>query len=109
MTERIIAREAEVASLDRFLGDIPRGPCSLLLTGEEGIGKTTLWKEALGMGLQRGIRVLACRPVQSEVKLSFTALADLFNGVFDDSGGEVPAPQRSALGAALLRDEPGAH
>ena len=47
MAGDVIGREPELAILDRFLDSIPAGPGALLLSGEAGIGKTTVWKEGL--------------------------------------------------------------
>ncbi len=47
MVGDVIGREPELAILDRFLDAIPAGPGALLLSGEAGIGKTTVWKEGL--------------------------------------------------------------
>ena len=60
-----------------FLGDIASGARTLLLDGAIGIGKTTLWREGVAAAEQRGQRVLACRPVEAEIALPFTALGDL--------------------------------
>jgi DNA-binding CsgD family transcriptional regulator len=106
VAQPIVGREMELARLERFLLGLHDGPRSLMLIGNEGIGKTTLWKEGLAIALQRGARVLACRSAAPEVTLSFTALADLFDKVYDEVAPELPGPQRSALGAALLREGP---
>ena len=49
MVGDVIGREPELAILDRFLDSIPTGPSALLLSGEPGIGKTTVWKEGLAV------------------------------------------------------------
>src|SRR5205823_13039883 len=41
----------------------------------------------------------------SEVRLSFAALCDLFEGIEEDTLSQLPPPQQRALGAALLREE----
>ena len=51
----------------------------------------------------RSYRVLSCRPDESEAKLSYAALADLLEGVVEESLEGLPSPQRSALEVALLR------
>ena len=48
MAGDVIGREPELAILDRFLDSIPTGPSALLLSGDAGIGKTTVWKEGPG-------------------------------------------------------------
>lgn len=59
------------------------------------------------MARERGWRVLACRPVQSEAALSFSALADLLEPVPGEVLAGLPGPQRLALDVALLRAGPG--
>src|SRR5262245_41809150 len=79
---------------------------ALVLAGDAGIGKTTLWRAGLEEAHRRGLRVLASSPSSSETPLSFIALADLLGDPLDAVGDALPAPQRSALEVALLREEP---
>ena len=101
----IIGRDEELVRIAAFLAT--DGPRALLLEGEAGIGKTTLWRTGLELAEDRGYRVLACRPSASETAMSFSALRDLVDAPFDELADDLPAPQRHALGAALLRQEPG--
>ena len=39
----IVGRERELAALAGFVDEAPRRPRALVLEGEAGIGKTTLW------------------------------------------------------------------
>jgi hypothetical protein len=100
----ILGREEELASVTRFFAHPSEGPRALLLEGEAGIGKTTLWLETLRAARRNG-RVLASRASEAEAKLSFTLLADLLHRVSDDVLGDLPPPQRRALHAALLIEE----
>jgi hypothetical protein len=93
--ESVVGREREVAALTAFLDSIPSGPRALLLEGEPGIGKTTLWREAVRHAGHRGYRVLQARPAESEARLSFAALADIVGAAFDETGGRLPAPQEA--------------
>ncbi len=74
---------------------------ALVLTGEEGIGKTTLWGAVLSEAEERGFRVLWARPVESEAAPSFAAVGDLLRDSFRRGGALPTAPQRSALAALL--------
>jgi DNA-binding CsgD family transcriptional regulator len=102
----LFGREAELAMVESFLGALESGPARLVFEGEPGIGKTTLWSEAIRRAERRGLLVLSCRPAEAETKLSFAALADLVDPVADELPLELPAPQRRALEIALLRAEP---
>ena len=95
------ARESSTSS--RFLDAVPAGPVGLLFEGDAGIGKTTLWREAVLEALDRSYCVLSCRPVESEGQLAFTALGDLLEEVPDSATAELPVPQRRALEVALLQ------
>src|SRR6266516_606993 len=101
----LVGREQELDELARFLDAVPAGPVGLLLEGDAGIGKTTLWREAVLGALDRSYRVLSCRPVESETQLAFAALGDLLEEVPDSATADLPVPQRRALDVALLRME----
>jgi DNA-binding CsgD family transcriptional regulator len=99
----VIGRESELAILHRFLDSIPTGPSGLLLSGEPGIGKTTVWREGLAGALQREYLTLSCGPVEAETRLSYAALGDLLEPILEEALPTVPEPQRKALEVALLR------
>jgi DNA-binding CsgD family transcriptional regulator len=102
VTADVIGREPELATLGRFLDSLSAGPGALLLSGEAGIGKTTVWKEGVASALQRGYRTLSCGPVEAETRLSYAALGDLLEPVLEEALPTLPEPQRRALEVALL-------
>ena len=105
----VVGRERELAAVGAFLTAVPDGPRALVLEGEAGIGKTTVWLAAVRAADDRGFRVLQARPTQSESRLSYAALADLAGVAFDEVRAALPDPQERALAAVLLRvaaDEP---
>jgi predicted ATPase len=102
----VVGREPELAKIDAFLAGLVDEPAGLVIEGEVGIGKTTLWEEAVQRAGERRFAVLASRPGQSEARLSFTALTDLLASVPDAAVESLPSPQRPALGVALLREDP---
>lgn len=99
----MVGRERELALIEAVLSAIGSGARSIHLHGEAGIGKTTLWQHILESAAGLGFRVLATRPTEAEARLSFLGLTDLLGPLFDEIGEGLPPPQRSALGAALLR------
>jgi DNA-binding CsgD family transcriptional regulator len=101
----VIGREPELTALEEFL-DRDTLWLALLLTGGPGIGKTALWERGLHLARGRDIRVLAARPSGAEAELSFAGLFDLLEGIDIGAVGGLPAPQRRALEAALLRAAP---
>jgi DNA-binding CsgD family transcriptional regulator len=99
----VIGRESELATLHRFLDSIPTGPSALLLSGDPGIGKTTVWNQGLASAQLRRFRTLSCGPVEAETRLSYAALGDLLEPILEEALPTVPEPQRQALEVALLR------
>jgi AAA ATPase domain len=99
----ILGRDAELAQVTYFLESVSGRPSALMLEGTAGIGKTTLWHAAVSLGRARGHRVLTCHAAEPEARLSYAALGDLFDFELPD----LPAPQKRALDAALLRAEVG--
>jgi DNA-binding CsgD family transcriptional regulator/DNA polymerase III delta prime subunit len=100
----LIGRDRERKELEAFLGATGNGPKALLLEGEPGIGKTTLWRAGIDGARERGFRVLTARPAEAEASLSFAVLGDLLAEI-TDTIGELPEPQRRALRIALLLEE----
>jgi DNA-binding CsgD family transcriptional regulator len=101
----VVSREEELASLYAFVSDLERGPAALVLEGEAGIGKSTLWLAGVEQAGACGVRVLASRPAEAERSLAHVGLGDLFEDVLDDVLPELPAPRRHAFEVALLREE----
>jgi len=97
----IVGRDSELAVVDAFLDD--RRPGTLAIVGEAGIGKTAVFGETVSRARARGALVLVARPSESEAKLSFAGLTDLVSDVGEDAFAALPAPQRTALDAVLLR------
>lgn len=107
VAESIVGRQPELAAI-RSLVDGPPRPRALVIEGEAGIGKTTVWTHGVEEAAAAGYRVLRCRPGEAETRLSFAALADLVDGVIDEVLPQLPLPQRHALEVAfLLEDAPG--
>jgi DNA-binding CsgD family transcriptional regulator len=98
MDVELIGRDQELAAIRRFL-DGP-APAALLLEGEAGIGKTSLWRAALVEADRQA--VLIARPTAAEAEFSFSALGDLLADVLDETLPALPSPQRAGLEAALL-------
>ncbi|HLE98807.1 MAG TPA: ATP-binding protein, partial [Gaiellaceae bacterium] len=103
----IVGREPELAAVARLLSRARERFAALLLEGEAGIGKTTVFREALRKGEASGFHVLACRPGASDATLSLAAVSDLLHALPAEPFEALPRPQRRALEVALLRSEPG--
>ncbi len=101
----IVGREDELAALHAFLDGAGEEPTAIVLEGEAGIGKSTLWMAGVEAARERGQRVLTARPAEAERGLAHVVLGDLFEEVLDEVLPALPAPRRRALEAALLLDE----
>ena len=103
--DAIFGRDGELAAIARFFEDGRPRSRTLLLEGDAGIGKTTLWVEAVRLAKSRS-RVLSSRASQAETRMSFTVLGDLLVPALEGPMAELPASQRNALEAALLLGKP---
>src|SRR4051812_12502445 len=101
----VVGREVEVAALAEFLDARMRLPRVLLLEGEAGIGKTTLWRRGVELAAERGYRLLSCKGSSSEAQLSFVALGDLLGDALHEVLPALPDPQARGLAVALLIEE----
>ncbi|HEX3290534.1 MAG TPA: AAA family ATPase [Gaiella sp.] len=102
MSSGVVGRDAELAVVRGFLASIPEGTIALVLAGDAGVGKTTLWEAGVANADARGFRVLVARPAESETALSFSGIGDLLDPVLDTALASVPAAQRRALSRALV-------
>lgn len=101
-SDTIIGRADELAAVELFFRREPSGARGLLIEGDAGIGKTTVWREAVSVAGGSG-SVLVSRASEAEARLSFTVLGDLLvPALNDDVLAELPVGQRRALEVALL-------
>ncbi len=103
MSVEVVGREAELEAIADLLDGLNGHPAALLLGGEAGIGKTTLWLSGLEQARHLGFRVLLARPVAAEAQLAHASLADLLRQVEERIRQELPEPQRRALDVVMLR------
>ena len=102
MQRAIFGRDAELAGLAGFAASIADGASALVLEGDAGMGKTTLWEAGVDGARGRGLLVLRARAAEGEIALSFSGLGDLLDPVLDDALAPLPPAQRGALSRALL-------
>src|SRR5215211_4322064 len=105
MNRGIIARERELETLRAFFEAGSPTPAALVLEGDAGIGKTTLWRAGVAAAANRRYRCLTAAGSPAEAQLTFSAVSDLFDGVVDEVLPELPPPQRRALAVALLLED----
>lgn len=106
MASSVVGRDTEREAVSAFLSGVTSAPSALVLEGEAGIGKSTLWVEGVDWARARGLRVLSARPAEAERGLVHIGLGDLFENVLDEVLPGLAAPRRRALGVAMLREDP---
>ena len=104
----IFGRDTELDAIRDCL-EHPTAQRAVLLRGEPGIGKTTLWRAAIAVASERGIQTISTRPTESEANFSYMGLGDLLDNLAGDVLDQLPDPQRLALEVALLRAEAPPH
>jgi DNA-binding CsgD family transcriptional regulator len=105
---QLISRDAELSAVDALLAAVPTGTCVLVLEGDAGIGKSTVWRAGIERARARGFRVLSAHPVASESAAAYSSLAELLADVDTAVLDHLPAPQRLAIDRMLSHtDDPG--
>ena len=103
-TATFVGREAELAAVERFLDRAPAGPYALFIEGEAGIGKTTVWLEAVrarrGKGTPRAQGAAGGERGESLVR---RARRPRRRSVRRDCEASCRRSRSDALAAALLR------
>ena len=98
----VVGREAEQAHIGAFVDAVGDGVRALVIRGDPGIGKTTLWQQAVQACERAGYEVLVTRPAEEELSLALAGLVDLF----EHHASDVPVLQAQAdplvRGRALL-------
>jgi DNA-binding CsgD family transcriptional regulator len=102
----IVGRDEELRSLSTFLERTAGGLAAIVLEGEAGIGKSTLWLAGVEAGRERGFRVLCSRPAEAEQDLAHVCLGDLFEDALELVLPSLSGPRKRALEIALLLKEP---
>jgi DNA-binding CsgD family transcriptional regulator len=106
---QVVGREEELAAIVRLLDAPEQLWGAAALSGEAGIGKTTLWLAGIDAAADREYLILSSRPSETETHFSFAGLADLLANAAGDVFPELPPIQRRALEAALLLGESEIH
>lgn len=101
------ARGIEANSVTALLAQADSGPAGLVIEGEAGIGKTTVWSQAIDRAAEAGFRILSARPARTEARVAFGVLGDLLAGADDSMFDALPEVQKLALDRVLLRAEAG--
>jgi len=100
----LVGRDAELRQLHTALATASEHGAAVLVTGQPGIGKTSLLDAVVREARSRSYRTLAVTGLESESQLPYAGLHQLLQPVLEASG-KLPGPQRTALLTALgMRD-----
>lgn len=104
MPLQLISRDAELSAVDALLAEVATGTTSVLvLEGDAGIGKSTVWRAGVERAEARGFRVLSAAAVASDSAEAYSTLAGLLAEVDTGVLDQLPAPQRLAIDRVLSR------
>src|SRR4249919_3493677 len=87
MTKQLIGRSSAQRALDEAVATMQERPCAVVLEGDAGIGKTSLWDHACRCAARAGVRVLVARSASSESAFAFAVLGDLLAPVLEETLG----------------------
>jgi ATP/maltotriose-dependent transcriptional regulator MalT len=93
----------EFRAVDEFLKSSNMQPSGLVIEGEAGIGKSTLWLAGTERARERGSQVLSARVGEAESVLAYSTVADLLGDVDAAVLARLPQVQRVAVDRVLLR------
>ena len=96
--------EGSASAVEGFLASVRHGPSGMLIEGEAGIGKTTLWLSVVNRAEQSGFGVLTARTGQAEPGPAHAAVADIFACIDTRILARLPDMQRLAADWVLLRE-----
>ncbi|HXT91454.1 MAG TPA: AAA family ATPase [Trebonia sp.] len=97
-----LVRAAEWQQVREFASAARRDtPAALVLTGEAGSGKSSLWRAAVTAAAVSGIRVLRSEPSAADADVPFAGLSDLLGAILPTVAVDLPEPQRQALALIL--------
>lgn len=103
MARLVIGRQRELGEGRAVLAAAAHGASVLVIEGEPGIGKSTIWSAVVEEAEALGHCVLAARPSEAEAELPFAVLTDLFEALDESALADLPEVQRTALEQALRR------
>jgi DNA-binding CsgD family transcriptional regulator len=101
----VVGREEELDAVDTLLKG-SSAAAAVLLEGEPGIGKTTVWRHGVELAGRLSSRVITARPAEAEAAMPYAVLGDLLEPLLDECLPLLADPQRLALEVALVRRRP---
>ena len=99
-----VGRIVESERIAGFLRAVESWPAALVLDGEAGIGKSTVWEAGLQRAREAGMHVLSARAWGAESVRAWATIAELLADVTPDIVADLPEVQRGAVTGLLMRD-----
>jgi DNA-binding CsgD family transcriptional regulator len=103
---RVVGRSDDLDRIGSQLFEPAQLPTAVVIFGEAGIGKTTVWRALLEEARARRYRVLSTAGAEAEAQLSLAGARDLVAGGLDAVAQDLPAAQTRALRVLLLQEHP---
>ena len=103
MSAGLVSRPVEFRAISEFLRSAAERTSGLVIEGEAGIGKTTLWLAGQDEARALNFEVLSARVGETESVLSYAAVADLLGDIDPAILAGLPDLQRLAVDRVLLR------
>ena len=75
----IVGREAELAEIRAFIDAVAKGPHALVVEGEAGIGKTTVWESAISRAERNWVTSSRSIPDSTSISSSGEPLSIAFS------------------------------
>lgn len=100
----VVGRSYELRTIADYLVSAGAEPSALLIEGEAGVGKSTLWLAALEQAGNLGFHTLSARASRAESELAYGTVADLLGEVEPELLDGLPDVQMAAIDRVLLRD-----
>lgn len=75
----LVGRERELDRIEELVASIDRGPRFVVISGDAGIGKTSLWRWASHCHRRAGHRTLVTRASEEDLNSPIVGLVDLFD------------------------------
>ena len=92
----VIGRSEELAVVSAFIDDVAEGPATLVIAGEPGIGKSTLWSAGIEIALGAEYRVLRAAPAEADAELPYGTMNDLLDPLMPSVEGSSCPPRSVA-------------
>ena len=106
-SNRLAGRDRELRLLQDALARPGAGVRVVVICGEAGIGKSTLWRAGVDHARRQGALTLVARPAEDELPGPIVGLVDLFEAIPGSDGalapGIGPFERGRAVGAVLRR------